>query len=169
MGRFARLAQAAYLLGRVYKHTTSPIPISDPQFYDAEALQLHATIRALIALTEVEGQVRQLEFCNQTALCYRYVDMIQSNSKNPLHPTPVLNLTENQRTTPPGPGRRYRRPRWAVHSPERWRGVHHDSTGSMSRHGGYLGDFSREDEFAESSAENKLVEPTCGLKGCRDL
>jgi hypothetical protein len=69
MERFARLAQAAYLLGRVYKHITDHDHSVSPQFHAEEALQLHRTIRALIALMEIEGQIRQLEFYNQTALC----------------------------------------------------------------------------------------------------
>lgn len=70
MGRFARFAQAIYLLGRVYKHVSDQT--DDHIFLQEEAVQLRRTIEALVTLTEIEGsQGDKLEFCTQTALSYR--------------------------------------------------------------------------------------------------
>ncbi|KAH9204335.1 hypothetical protein DL95DRAFT_398601 [Leptodontidium sp. 2 PMI_412] len=69
MGRFARFAQAIYLLGRVYKHVSDQT--DDHIFLQEEAVQLRRTIEALVTLTEIEGsQGDKLEFCTQTALSY---------------------------------------------------------------------------------------------------
>ncbi|KAH7348393.1 putative fungal-specific transcription factor [Rhexocercosporidium sp. MPI-PUGE-AT-0058] len=70
MGRFARFAQAIYLLGRVYKHVSDQT--GDHEFLQEEAVQLRRTIEALVILTDLEGsQSNKLEFCTQTALSYR--------------------------------------------------------------------------------------------------
>jgi hypothetical protein len=73
MGRFARFAQATYLLGRVLRHTSDHT--ADQDFHEAEAVQLRRTLRALVSLSEIEGQVRKLEFCSQTAICWRLVEL----------------------------------------------------------------------------------------------
>lgn len=69
MGRFARFAQATYLLGRVLQHVSDQTV--DRSFHQAEAAQLRRTLRALVKLSEVESKVRELEFCSQTAICNR--------------------------------------------------------------------------------------------------
>lgn len=70
MGRFARFAQAIYLLGRVLKHVSDRT--DDQEFLHEEAIQLRRTIEALVLLTDIEGsQSRRLEYCTQTALSYR--------------------------------------------------------------------------------------------------
>lgn len=69
MGRFARLAQTVYLLGRVYRHIADRE--SNTYFNPQESAQLTLTIRALINLANAEGTIRQLEFCVQTAVCYK--------------------------------------------------------------------------------------------------
>jgi hypothetical protein len=71
MGRFARFAQATYLLGRVFRHISDHT--TDQNFLEAEAVQLRRTLCALASLSEIEGQVRKLEFCSQTAVCWRLV------------------------------------------------------------------------------------------------
>jgi hypothetical protein len=68
MGRFARFAQATYLLGQVLKHVSDQ-PREDA-FYEQEAAQLNRTLHALIHLSHSEAEVRKLEFCTQTAACY---------------------------------------------------------------------------------------------------
>lgn len=68
MGRFARFAQATYLLGQVFKHISDPP--RDDAFYEQEALQLNRTLHALANLSLSEAEVRNLEFCTQRAMCY---------------------------------------------------------------------------------------------------
>lgn len=68
MGRFARFAQATYLLGQVFRHV-SDRP-RDNTFYEQEAAQLNRTLHALIHLSQSEAETRRLEFCTQTAVCY---------------------------------------------------------------------------------------------------
>ncbi|RDW59937.1 hypothetical protein BP6252_13024 [Coleophoma cylindrospora] len=67
MGRFARFAQATYHLGQVFKHISQP---RDDAFYQQEAIQLNRTLHALVNLSQSEADVRNLEFCTQTAVCY---------------------------------------------------------------------------------------------------
>jgi hypothetical protein len=69
MGRFARFAQATYLLGRVLRHVSDEM--IDMSFREEEATQLRRTLLALVKLSEMEGEVRRLEFCTQTAVCHR--------------------------------------------------------------------------------------------------
>ncbi|KAH8817225.1 hypothetical protein F5884DRAFT_830319 [Xylogone sp. PMI_703] len=68
MGRFARWAQATHLLGCVLRHV-SDLDV-DKAFRSEERVQLSRTLSALVNLTIFEGQVRNLEFCTQTATCY---------------------------------------------------------------------------------------------------
>ncbi|RFU31126.1 hypothetical protein B7463_g5209, partial [Scytalidium lignicola] len=68
MGRFARFAQATYLLGRVLRHTRDHT--ADANFHEEEAVQLRRTLHALVNLAQVEERVRQLEFCTQISICY---------------------------------------------------------------------------------------------------
>lgn len=62
MGRFARFAQAAHLLSQVLDRIADG---SD----DTE--QLRRTIFALVNVSRIEAEMRQLEFCTQMAVCYR--------------------------------------------------------------------------------------------------
>ncbi|KAL7790695.1 hypothetical protein V8C43DRAFT_73258 [Trichoderma afarasin] len=68
MGRFARFAQATSLLGKVLRHICED-NIEESLHYE-ERIQLQRTLYALVNLSVVEGQVRNLEFCTQTATCY---------------------------------------------------------------------------------------------------
>ena len=69
MGRFARFAQATYLLGRVLNHLSDLR--GDEALHAAESMQLNRTILALVNLSQCEGQIRNLEFCTQISTCYR--------------------------------------------------------------------------------------------------
>ncbi|RFU30654.1 hypothetical protein B7463_g5701, partial [Scytalidium lignicola] len=68
MGRFARFAQATYLLGQVFRHVSDHQ--RDDTFFEQEAAQLNRTLHALIHLSRSEAEMRGLEFCTQTAVCY---------------------------------------------------------------------------------------------------
>lgn len=70
MGRFARLVQAAHLLGRVLRNTADES--LDQDFRQQEAAQLYRTLLALLNLSEVESKIKELEFCSQVAICCRY-------------------------------------------------------------------------------------------------
>ncbi|KAM0265176.1 hypothetical protein ACHAQJ_000329 [Trichoderma viride] len=63
LGRFARFAQAAHLLGQVLQHVAEGSP-------ESETAQLRRTIFSLVNVSAVEAHRRQLEFCVQTAVCY---------------------------------------------------------------------------------------------------
>jgi hypothetical protein len=69
MGRFARLVQAAHLLGRVLRNVADNT--LDESFRTQEAAQLYRTLSALLSLAEVESQIKIQEFCSQIAICYR--------------------------------------------------------------------------------------------------
>ena len=66
MGRFARLAQGTYLLGKVLLHTSDDNV--DEEFYQQETIQLDRTIRALLNLADFDAKNT---CCAQTAVCYR--------------------------------------------------------------------------------------------------
>lgn len=68
MSRYARLAQAAYLLGRVLGNTTDKTLAED--FRREEASQLYRTLSALINVSDVEGTVEELSFCPQLGICF---------------------------------------------------------------------------------------------------
>lgn len=69
MGLFARLAQAAHLLGRVYRHLSDST--FDESFHTEEREQLQRTLLALANVSLVEERVRELSFCSQISTCYR--------------------------------------------------------------------------------------------------
>ena len=69
MGHLARFAQAAHLVGRVYRHISEPA--GDQSFQDEEREQLRRTLLALSNVSLAEEQVRKLSFCSQTSMCYR--------------------------------------------------------------------------------------------------
>ncbi|EFX05109.1 fungal specific transcription factor domain containing protein [Grosmannia clavigera kw1407] len=69
-GRFSRIAQATYLLDLVLRYRSNND--TDARTRGAEAAQLRRTLLSLIVLADVEGSLRQLEFCPTNAVCYRY-------------------------------------------------------------------------------------------------
>jgi hypothetical protein len=68
MGRFARFAQAVYLLGRVLNHVSDRR--LDHEFLEEAANQLQRTLHALVTLVKVESESRRMEFCTQSAVCW---------------------------------------------------------------------------------------------------
>lgn len=70
LGRFARFAQAAHLLGQVLRHVAEGSP-------ESETAQLRRTIFSLVNVSRLEAHLRQMEFCSQTAVCYWYVQSRQ--------------------------------------------------------------------------------------------
>ena len=68
MGMFARLSQAAYLLGRVQRNKN--FPTGDSQFDTEERTQLDRSLRSLLNLTYQEGATHQMPICPQTTICY---------------------------------------------------------------------------------------------------
>lgn len=80
IGRFARFAQATFLLGRVYKHVSDSTLSKD--FLEEEATQLRRTLQALAKIVDIEGQRRKLQFCTQAALCYRSVSKHSQDTSN---------------------------------------------------------------------------------------
>lgn len=63
LGLFARFAQASHLLSRVLRHISEQQP--------NETSQLRRTIFALVNVSKIEASMRRLEYCSQTAVCYR--------------------------------------------------------------------------------------------------
>ena len=76
MGMLARLAQSAFLLGRVYRWQISPT--GDAQFDADEKGQLDRALRALLTLTYEEGATRFMPICPQTALCFSALVILHS-------------------------------------------------------------------------------------------
>lgn len=76
MGLFSRLGQAVYLLSQALKSISSSAqkavkaPEAAGQSGD-ETAQLRRTLLALVRLADREAKVRHLEFCSQSAICYR--------------------------------------------------------------------------------------------------
>lgn len=68
MGLLARLAQAAYLLGYVFRLNAESDSASLP--LTGERAQLDRTIWSLVNLSYTEGQVSRMAVCAQTAICY---------------------------------------------------------------------------------------------------
>jgi hypothetical protein len=71
MGVMARMSQAAFLLGLVHRHNKDPPKVEAERL--AEMWQLDRTLRSLLTLTYVEGQIRRMAVCAQTGICYRQV------------------------------------------------------------------------------------------------
>lgn len=70
MGKFARLAQASHLLGRVMRHICDTQ--ADAQFLDAEKSSLDQALRSLLALTVAEEQQCGIAYCSPVAFVSRY-------------------------------------------------------------------------------------------------
>jgi hypothetical protein len=69
MGRFARLSQSVRLLSRTLEHISNPHPRGN--LFLEETAQLRRTIFALVSIYRLEESERRLEFCSQSAICYR--------------------------------------------------------------------------------------------------
>lgn len=95
MGMLARLSQAAFLLGRVYRWKNHPT--GDAQFDYAEKIQLDRALRALINLTYEEGYMRLMPICPQTALTFSALVILHSQNV----PLP-LSSPSSQSATPTG-------------------------------------------------------------------
>ncbi|KAL4982803.1 hypothetical protein BDW68DRAFT_170151 [Aspergillus falconensis] len=67
MGRFARLAQATYLLDRVLRHTQDRTLSAESR--EEEAIQLDRSLSALLTFTANETERRGIKICSQAALC----------------------------------------------------------------------------------------------------
>jgi hypothetical protein len=73
-GTLARLAQAAYLLGYVFRLISPSSNNSSPAI--EEVLQLDRTLWSLINLSYAEGQITRMAVCSQTSLCYRSAGLL---------------------------------------------------------------------------------------------
>lgn len=72
MGKFARLAQATHLLGRVLRHIRDPT--TDEAFLSEEREALDRALRSLLSLTVDEEMAdTDTAFCSPMALLGRYV------------------------------------------------------------------------------------------------
>lgn len=72
MGKFARLAQATHLLGRVLRHIRDPT--TDEAFLSEEREALDRALRSLLLLTVDEEMAdTDTAFCSPMALLGRYV------------------------------------------------------------------------------------------------
>ena len=67
LGRFALKAEATRLLGQVIRHVEATD--FEDTFHKEEALLLDGALRALVNVTEFEGQSHSLDVMNQTAMC----------------------------------------------------------------------------------------------------
>ncbi|KAE9368377.1 hypothetical protein N431DRAFT_414719 [Stipitochalara longipes BDJ] len=67
LGQFALKAEATRLLGQVIRHVESPT--FGNSFHAEEGLLLDGALRALVTVTEFEGQNHNLDVMNQTAMC----------------------------------------------------------------------------------------------------
>ncbi|RDW63455.1 hypothetical protein BP6252_11000 [Coleophoma cylindrospora] len=88
MGQLARFAQAAHLVGQVYRHVSDPA--RDWSFQDEEREQLQRTLLALANVSLVEEQTRRLSFCNQTSTCYSALLILQEPYLTDNDPMPIL-------------------------------------------------------------------------------
>lgn len=72
MGALARMAQASFLLGQVHRYNQSRPELGVASDNQQEYWQLDSTIRSLLNLSYVEGEIRRTAVCGQTSICYRY-------------------------------------------------------------------------------------------------
>lgn len=67
------MCQAAHLLGKVLRYNQDrAAPVVPGVDEDAEYWQLNRTIQSLLNLSYIEGELRRMAICGQTAICYRY-------------------------------------------------------------------------------------------------
>ncbi len=72
MGLFSRLAQATYLVSQALRSVSPAADSRDTMNGDDDqTAQLRRTLLALVHKADGEGAIRRLEFCPQSALCYR--------------------------------------------------------------------------------------------------
>jgi hypothetical protein len=71
MGRYTLLAQSVRLLSCTLENVAECRPVEDPHEDDGE-IQLRRTLLALVNVYSIEESERRLEFCTQSAICYRY-------------------------------------------------------------------------------------------------
>ena len=88
MGMFARLSQAAYLMGRVVHHREHPT--GDTSFDTDEAVRLDGALRALLNLTYEEGATRLMQICPQTAICFSALIKLHARPLRPQNETHEL-------------------------------------------------------------------------------
>ena len=69
MGRFCLTAQAAILLGKVFRNIHDPA--YDQGTRDREAKLLDDTIAALTDVSLQEGRLRGIGVCSPTTICHR--------------------------------------------------------------------------------------------------
>ncbi|KAH8803516.1 hypothetical protein F5884DRAFT_837334 [Xylogone sp. PMI_703] len=85
-GRFARLSQGAYLLGRVFQNVFGTV--ADESFLEEEACQLRRTLLALLRLSHAESSARSVEFCAQKGICYSALFLLEEHR-------PVLHIEQS--------------------------------------------------------------------------
>ena len=68
VGRFARECQVSYLTSRVLRHIQDPV--SDSQFYQAEAIQLERTLKSFVPIL-MEEDTKYGLYCSAFAICTR--------------------------------------------------------------------------------------------------
>ncbi|KIW19987.1 hypothetical protein PV08_00562 [Exophiala spinifera] len=98
MGMLARLAQSAYLLGRVYRWQFHPT--GNAQFDGEEQFQLDRALRALLNLTYLEGATRLMPICPQTALCFSALIILHSQPGRISPVVPNFGAAMSLQTTP---------------------------------------------------------------------
>lgn len=80
MGLFSRLGQATYLLSKALDSVSSASTNEDLNAFDEDTAQLRRTLLSLVTVADQEAVVRQLEFCSQSALCFRWVNPLEVKS-----------------------------------------------------------------------------------------
>lgn len=86
IGRYARLAQGAHLLGQVLQD------ISNSQ----ESEQLRRTILALLYLSREEGRLKVGGYCTQMAICFRYGSIYYEKVLNMLIRSSAICILDNR-------------------------------------------------------------------------
>ncbi|KAK2022428.1 hypothetical protein LX32DRAFT_629892 [Colletotrichum zoysiae] len=79
MGRFARLAQATYLLGQALSAVTLPADGVAGRGSSDQNEQLRRTLLSLVHIVDAEADARRLEFCAQSALCFSAILLLQGH------------------------------------------------------------------------------------------
>jgi hypothetical protein len=69
MGKFARLAQASYLLSRVLRHVSDAA--IDKDFLKEEKATLERALRSLLSLTVSEEEMYGVAYCSPVAVLGR--------------------------------------------------------------------------------------------------
>lgn len=85
LGRFARFAQAAHLLGQVLHHVAVKSP-------ESETAQLRRTIFSLVNVSTLEAEFRRLEFCSQSSVCYCGILLLDCSQRERELNSPTISL-----------------------------------------------------------------------------